>query len=100
MTTFRDAQIEAAQEFHAHEMAVDGDGYERRWMRFLREIERLTGIANLDGNRTEEHIAAGTADAAALDECMEWFDAGKTPQAAAQIINDRPGVQAQRDWNH
>lgn len=102
MTKFRDAQIAAAQDFHAHEMAIDGGYDERRWMRWLRDVERLTGIANLDGNRTEERIHAGTADAASMDECSDWFDGGWTAERAAGVILHRGmicgNLEAQRGW--
>lgn len=91
-------EMEAAQAFHAHEMNVDGGPSERRWMRWLRDLERATGIKNLDGNRVAARVADGTADAACLDECSDWFDAGWSVTRAATAIMARPNLDAQREW--
>jgi hypothetical protein len=73
----REAQIEAQAEFHAHEMNTDADA---SWLRWLSAVERLTGIANLDGDLL--------VDGYSLDQCGDWFDADLSPsRAAAAILN-------------
>lgn len=86
MTTLRQAEQEAAQAFHDHEMATD-TASDRAYARFLDNVSALTGIADLDGDNSAKAKAAGTADGYSLDDCLDWFDAGWTPeQAAAEIV--------------
>lgn len=101
MTSYRDAEMEAQAEFHAHEMDVDGPGdlspnkmlspKQRTFEGWLAEVSRITGIENLDGDNSETAKAAGTASGYSLDECFEWFTEGLSPQRAANYINDPDG---------
>lgn len=80
--TYRQAQMEAAAEFHAHEMDVGPCG----WERWITKAEKLAGH-DLDGNNTAEAQAAGTADGYSYDDAMAAYDAGST--AAAYVASIR-----------
>jgi hypothetical protein len=77
--------IEAQQAFHDHEMAIETAG-DRAYSRFLDEVSRITGIANLDGDNSAQAQTEGRADGYSLDDCLDMFEAGKTPAEAAAII--------------
>lgn len=77
MTSLRAAEMEAAAEFHAHEMAVDTAG-DRAWERWLKRVEVASCIANLDGD--------GKEDGYSLDELYDWYCAGWSSDRAARAI--------------
>jgi hypothetical protein len=68
-------QIEAANAFHAHEMATGGDA---DWERWTAKVERLSGVTNLDGD--------GQEDGYSLDECYDWYLAGWSAERAADKL--------------
>lgn len=80
-------QIQDALDFQAHEMGTDADAQsERAWLKWCRDVERLTGLESLDGDNSKAAKLAGTADGYSLDECYDLFCAGWSAERAARSI--------------
>lgn len=85
MTTYKDALIEAAQEFHAHEMNVGQDAFGR----FCERAEVLLGLetnrfggGGLDG---DEDI-----DGYSINGACDAFDAGQTVKQYVETVRRHP----------
>ena len=73
-------RIQDALDFHAHELGRDSEAAaERRWLKWVAEVEALTGLATLDGD--------GQEDGYSLDEAYDWYRARWSAQRAASEIN-------------
>jgi hypothetical protein len=85
--SFRQAEMEAQADFHVHEMNVGPD----KWDRWVDRVEKDIGVfgVDIDGDRSKATIAAGTADPCAIDELVEWFDAGWSVGHAVAEIHRR-----------
>lgn len=64
------------------------------WEYWLATVSNLTGITNLDGDRSEGNPSP---DAYCLDELHDWYLAGFGPTAAADQIQRRVRKQAHPD---
>lgn len=93
MTTYRDAQMEAQAEFHAHEMDV-GDS---RWERLARRLRADLGFS-LDGDNSEEAKSFFCADGFSLDETYEMFERGDTYEAIRDAILSGAEAAGQRTF--
>jgi hypothetical protein len=65
--------------FHDHELGRDAEGRaERRWLGWLKQAEKLTGISDLDGD--EE------ADGYSLDTAHDYYEQGESPTSYAEYV--------------
>ena len=71
--------------FHDHEMAIDTPS-DRAWSRWIRDVETLLGIDDLDGNDCPK---AGPCVGHSLDAGYDAFEARKSPSAYAVAVNVR-----------
>jgi hypothetical protein len=78
-------QIQDHVDFQRREMGGD-DRDDTAWFTWIAQVERLTGMASLDGDNSERAKAAGTADGYSIDECHDWFEAGFSPSQAARRV--------------
>uniref|UniRef100_A0AB74UMX7 Uncharacterized protein n=1 Tax=Caulobacter phage BL57 TaxID=3348355 RepID=A0AB74UMX7_9VIRU len=79
--SYRDAQMEAQAEFHAHEMDVS-DG---AWGRFIKRLENQLGF-DLDGDNSEDARAFYCDMGYSLDDTFEMFEKGLSVEAARDTI--------------
>lgn len=68
MSEYQQALIEAAQEFHAHEMDV---GRDSRWARWCDKVERGLGLDPMPGLDGDEEV-----EGYSLDGAVDAYDAG------------------------
>lgn len=89
--TYRQAQMEAQADFHAHEMNVGPD----KWDRWVARVERDIGLfgVDIDGDRSAAAIKAGTEAPCAIDELVDWFDSGWSVGRAVAEIQRRALAQ-------
>lgn len=80
MSDYQSALIEAAQEFHAHEMGGDTP-HERRYFAWLRLVEKALGLKSLDGDERE--------DGYSLDGAHDAFCEAKTVKEYVQSVKDK-----------
>jgi hypothetical protein len=71
--------------FHDHEMAIDTPS-DRAWSRWIRDVEKLLGIDDLDGNDCPK---AGPCVGYSLDGAYDAYEAGKSPATYAVDVNAR-----------
>ena len=73
-------EIEFANAFHAHEMAVDGNAGDRAWMKWINRVEAILG-----------HSADGDHkfDGYSMDGFYNAWRLGVSPDAAASAANAR-----------
>lgn len=81
MSTYQEAMIDAAQEFHAHEMNVSDSRLER----FTDKVEAILDLPlpqGLDGDETEDGFC--------LDCAHDAFCAGQSPRQYADSVRAKP----------
>lgn len=85
--SFRQAEQEAHAAFHAHEMDVGPD----KWDRWVAKVEKDIAVfgVDIDGDRSRATLAAGREDPCAIDELVDWFDAGWTTGRAVAAVHAR-----------
>lgn len=82
MSDYQTALIEAAQNFHDHEMNVREDG---RWERWADKVETLLGLPTmpgLDGNENE--------DGYCVDYAVDAYEAGVSAKDYAASVRAKP----------
>lgn len=89
--SFRQAEMEAQADFHAHEMNVGPD----KWDRWVNKVEKDIAVfgVDIDGDRSAKTLAAGREDPCAIDEMVDWFDAGWTVGRAVAEVHRRALAQ-------
>lgn len=67
---------------------------ERAWLKFAAECERLLGHP-LDGNDPWDAALAGTGDGFSIDEAVDFFEGGSTPERYVALVKSR---ERYRGW--